>query len=384
MLDGRHYSYHVAIDPDGELLWRFPVNAQPGLTIGPDGGYYYVDWQDISLWDDDYTLASWCNITVLNHDGSMRWDYIADGGSLGILGISDEGAVVAQNTPQYFNQTTNHTEWAYRILSLSPQGELLWDVDMSELNANVNGARYVDNGTIELFTYDGQWRYRIGLGEEGEVLYKVIESPYFWFDASTGRVGNISYDVRRMTSAPRIEVVKVCATDITDGSLQWETVIWEDKDSDEPYPSNGWMGQGTWVDSDHIIYATDMNGKIFALDTNGTVLWHREGMGLNYGCFPSGGLLTGDGSSFQRLDGQGKLVWSIDDLEQRDGFFWTIFITGDDAMVLATEGALTKVTVHSEPQFDRSAATFLVLTLVVVAVVVTILYLDVRKDRPKD
>ncbi len=44
-LDGRHINYYVAIDPNGTLLWRFPINTEVGLTrvstIGPDGGYYY-------------------------------------------------------------------------------------------------------------------------------------------------------------------------------------------------------------------------------------------------------------------------------------------------------------------------------------------------------
>ncbi len=80
------------------------------------------------------------------------------------------------------------------------------------------------------------------MGEEGETLYKVATYPFFpdltdW----AGRDGDNSYMVWRMTTAPHTEVVKVSANDLTDGSLRWETVIWEDKESDEPYP-NGASG----------------------------------------------------------------------------------------------------------------------------------------------
>jgi len=380
-LDGRHFNYHVAIDPNGTLLWRFPVNAEPGLTIGPDGGYYYVDWQDISF-GQDHSQAIWCNITVLNHDGTMRWGYVADNGTLEILGISDQGGVVARHTEQFFNITTNMTEWTETVLSLSSQGELLWDEDTPD-DTFVTSAQYAENGTIELFAdvYETDWHYLIGMGVEGETLYQVATSPYFPVYDWTGRDGDNSYMVWRTTTAPHTEVVKVCANDLTDGSLRWETVIWEDKGSDEPYPSEHSGGQGTLVDSDGIIYAGDMNGELFALDRNGTVLWHRDSMGPLYGCFPSGGVLEGDGLSFQRIDGESDVDWSIDDLYHEDPYYSKIIITQNDTMVLVHEGAVTEVTVHSEPQFSRSAAVFLALTLVVVAVVVTILYLGVRKGK---
>jgi hypothetical protein len=102
-------------------------------------------------------------------------------------------------------------------------------------------------------------------------------------------------------------------------------------------------------------------------------------MWAQYGCFPSGGLLIGDGSSFQRIDGEGRVVWSIHGLDQRDIFFLNLLLPEDDTMVLSTDGALVEVTVHSEPQFDRVAATYLVLTLVVVGAVVLVLYLGLRK-----
>ena len=60
----------------------------------------------------------------------MRWNYVADGGTLEIFGISDQGGVVAQHSEQYLNQTTNVTEWSDTVLSLSPQGELLWEVEI--------------------------------------------------------------------------------------------------------------------------------------------------------------------------------------------------------------------------------------------------------------
>ncbi len=311
-----------------------------------------MDWPDVSIWEQDYTLASYCNITVLNQDGTMRWDYIADGGALEILGISDQGGVVTRHIEQFFNLTSNMTEWTETIFALSPQGELLWEVDNPYADIILTGAQYAENGTTELLAHDYEWRYRIGMGEEGETLYKLATSPYF-FDPWTGRDGDNSYEVRRMTTAPRTEVVKVCATDLTDGSLRWETVIWEDEESDEPYPSGGWIFEETFVDGDGIIYASDMNGEVFALDRNGTVLWHKEGMEVLYGCFPSGGLLIGDGSSFQRIDGEGDVVWSIDGLDQSDTYFLTIIIPEDDTMVLSQEGAVTKVTVHSEPQFSE-------------------------------
>ena len=63
--------------------------------------------------------------------------------------------------------------------------------------------------------------------------------------------------VWRTTTAPRTEVVKVSANNLTDGSLRWETVIWTDEESDEPYPGGGWVFEATFVDVDGIIYASD-------------------------------------------------------------------------------------------------------------------------------
>ena len=178
-LDGRHTNYYIALDPNGTLLWRFPINAEVGLTsvstIGPDGGHYYEDWQDISFWKQDLSLTRWCNITVLNQDGTMRWNYVADDGTLEIFSISDQGGVVAQHSEEYLNQTTNVTEWSYTALSLSPQGELLWEVEIPYPDSFIEDARYAENGTIELHVYSTKdaCSYLIGMGEEGEVLYNV-------------------------------------------------------------------------------------------------------------------------------------------------------------------------------------------------------------------
>ncbi len=193
------------------------------------------------------------------------------------------------------------------------------------------------------------------MGEEGEILYKVAALSWFpdydWTEW-TGQDGDNYYMVWRTTTAPHTEVVKVCANDLTDGSLRWETVIWEDKESDEPYPG-GESGWATFVDNSGIIYASDDNGEVFALDRNGTVLWHRDVLDIKYGCFSSGGLLTGDGSSFQRIDGEGKVDWSIEGLDQTATSSWTIITPENDTMVLVHDGAVTEVTVHSEPTLQR-------------------------------
>ena len=71
--------------------------------------------------------------------------------------------------------------------------------------------------------------------------------------------------------------------------------------------------------------------------------------------------------------------WSIEGLDQTTTSSWTIITPDNDTMVLVHDGAVTEVTVHSEPQFSDTAAIYLVLTLLVVGVLVTILYLVLRK-----
>jgi hypothetical protein len=386
-LDGRHTNYYIALDPNGTPLWRFPLNAEFGLTagpiIGPDGGYYYVDFQEGSMISQ---VVSRCNMTVLNHDGTIRWNYIADSGDVEILDISDQGGVMAQRHEQYLNETTNETEWSRTVLSLSAQGELLWEVEIPYADTFIYRAQYSENGTIELFAAmaESDWLYLIGMGEQGDVLYKVTTSPWFpdyeWTKWAAQDSDNY-YMVWRTTTAPHTEVVKVSANNLTDGSLRWETVIWEDKGSDEAYPPEHSGGRAAFIDSDGIIYASDEDGELFALDRNGSVLWTRDSMEVVYGCFPWGGLLIGDRDSFQRIDGKGDMVWSIEGLELTVAHTWTIITPDNDTMVLVHDGAITEVTVNSEPQFTSTAAIYLVLTLLVVAVLVTILYLVIRKDK---
>jgi hypothetical protein len=249
----------------------------------------------------------------------------------------------------------------------------------------IENARYAENGTIELHVYSTKdaCSYLIGMGEEGEVLYNVATYPYFPTYDWTGRDSENSYVVWRTTTAPHTEVVKVSANDLTDGSLRWETVIWTDEESDEPYPG----GQSGWpplVDSTGIIYASDDNGELFALHHNRTVLWHSDIMEIQYGCFPSGGLLIGDRDSFQRIDGKGDVVWSIEGLDLTVAHTWTIITPDNDTMVLVHDGAITEVTVNSEAQFSSAAAIYLVLTLAVVGVLVAILLLGLRKGDGQD
>jgi len=287
-----------AIDPNGTLLWRATTNACPSITEGPDGGYYYVDWNT-----SDAFSASWSNITALHSNGDFRWDYIAPNGTLDLWAVYPDGQVIAHNY-DWREQLVD------RIIAISNDGSELWGVDVPFEDASWRRPMVSDNGTFEVIAAEGNDTYMVGITKDGAQVY-VENGDYFahYTESSGGTNGTTLYEVRKEFIDNDTSVISVYALSIVDGSLEWKTLLHYSDNPDCTMPGV-YLVSGTLVDDEGRIFCGDLESKrSYSLSPGGEILWDKPFLGAMIDIFPSGGLLAWDDSSIKRVDSDGSLVW---------------------------------------------------------------------------
>lgn len=265
--DTRH-SY-VAIEPDGGLKWRTRTNARPGLTMGANGDYYMVDWQELPD-RSDTSGARWCNLTAIDRETGYKWSYLVDNGSLGILTTDLEGTVYAEHFQ--FRSAIGPSD---EIMAISQDGELIWKMACPYQNMTSRSPHIGEDGTLRLVVQNETLSYDLIMANDGhdysmeerERIQKVSwmhgsEWDGMWFEV---RMEPIDYDVCE---------INVYAFDLSSGGMVWKTLLHETANDEHNPPNSGYMIASTLVDGSGTIYCGDLVGeRDYALDADGNILW---------------------------------------------------------------------------------------------------------------
>lgn len=308
----------TAIDQNGTRLWRSTTNACPGITEGPNGGYYYIDWNT----SDSYS-ASWSNLTALSPDGEFRWSYVIPNGELALWAIYPDGQVIVHN----FDWQQNLVD---RIIAVSDNGTELWTCDSPFSDATFCYPRICPNGTFSVTILESSGTSVFGISKDGTQVF-VEEGEFLaeYTDSFWGRNETVVYRVTQEFIDAETSVINVSALNLLDGAVEWSTIL-HYSDNPDNTPSGVSVLGGTVVDSEGRIYCGDIVGMYsYSLSPNGSILWEAPYLGTIIDAYPAGGCLVRDDASISRVDFDGSLVWRLDvDL---DGYSFVLL--GDDETV---------------------------------------------------
>ncbi len=358
-----------AIDPNGTLLWRARTNANPLITEGPNGWFYYIDWDTAVA-----TQASWSNLTALDSGGAFKWDYVVPVGDLSLSAVYPDGQVIVHN----YDWTAHLVD---RFIAVSSSGSELWSVDTPE-NTSLRYPRISENGTFEVTVQEGLETYMLGISKDGtEVFTEEGEYLSVFTTPSDGRNETVVYQVRKEFIDHETSVTSVYAYDLRDGSVVWRTIL-HYSDNPDNTPAGAALLGGTRVDSEGRIFCGDVDGEFsYCLSPAGEIMWEKPDLGLMVDVFPSGGLLVRDDSSIKRLDVNGSLVSRHK--VNLDGYSFVVL--GNDETVYYSIGAEVHAIVPSSKLSEGKVTllVFLVADVVAVSVCVLILVLRSRQSDEK-
>ncbi len=368
--DGRHFYYFIAIDMNGTVKWRAGVNARPYPVLGADDGFYYVDWPDVSIWSEDVSKTGWHNLTALDGNGNFVWDYIVQEGMLYLWGTFPDGTVIAHHNPSYYNQTRG--TWVYgteSVIAISDNGDEKWSRPLPpEGYGNYLSPRIDVNGTFLVNSYEANASYEIGFNKSnGQMYVRSVEVFTGYVGPPRSRNGTICYDVRKEPIDMNRTVISVYATNITDGSQVWRTILHY---SDNPYhypPGSGWDSLDTIVDANGTIYCRDIEDRyVYGLNPDGTIRWNKTNPWLFQVAVPGGGVLVIDGAYLEKVDEDGMVVWKYDTGSTGSAVFGNVVVSPNGTVFFSKGGAVVALSVSEAG--DRTLILLSGMTLLTVAV----------------
>lgn len=363
---------------NGTLEWKSPVNARPGPVQGPDGGLYYVDWPDESVWRDNSSRAGFRNITALDSNGRFSWDFVADNGTLEICGIYTDGEVIALHHVERYNSSGIRWEFVKEELLGISRGTELWRMDMPFENSTWRNPRVDDNGTfvIRAYNHDENARYEVGISRIGEVLY--IEKGDFFTGLPLppqSRNGTVEYEMRQEYVDNETSVINVYAISLVNGSVLWKKELLQADNPDHSTPGS-YSSTGTLVDGQGRIYCDELVDRYsYALDSDGKILWQKPYLGYKIAAYPSGGFLLGDEVSIKRIDGNGSQVWRH--YAKIDSYS---VVLGQDETIYYSVGSSVTALTHSTGLSTNAIVLYVIVGLDVVAVLVYVLALRGKRQ----
>jgi hypothetical protein len=329
-----YMSSFIAIDPNGTLKWKIGTNAFPGLTVGANGGYYYVDWPERSVWDNNQSLAGWYNLTALDSSGRYKWSVLMNG-TLDIWATYPDGTVILHHFENEFNSSgQGWVTLVDEILAVADNGTVRWRMDHPSPSYSFTDPRVSANGTLLVTVYNETDEYRMGIREDGSQAFTDrnkeyiagIPSPY-----STN--GTTLYSAETCFIDNQTSETRAYAVNMSSGEQLWSTVL-SRSDNPDHIPPGVCRGGYAVVDGKGIVYCNDFDGSSFALSSNGTILWQRPSLGLIWATYPDGGLLVSDGSIVKKINMEGSTAWRYDVGQLGEG---SVILT-DNGTILYSSG----------------------------------------------
>ncbi len=294
----------LSFSPSGELEWKSTMNGWALPEQGPDGKFYYVNYPDRSLWLFNSSLAWPRNLTCLDADGSLSWDYVADNGTLEIWGIYPDGEVILYLSYDPYGTPLD------RIIGVRG-GTELWSMYMPVANCTWHNPRVGVNATFTVNAYDkaNHTGYEVGVSSEGRVVY-VEKDVYFrtFYVSPNGRNETVEFEECMEFIDNETSIVYIQATSLINGTTLWKTELFQSDNPDHVLPGVSSV-RGTFLDSTGTIYCDGFGEHSYALDLEGRILWEKPFYGWMFDVFPSGGILAWDDVSLKRIGQDGAQVW---------------------------------------------------------------------------
>jgi len=215
-----------ALYPDGTLKWTYATGGDvySSPTIGPKGTIYVGSFDD--------------KLYALNPDGTLKWTYLTGGSIHSSPAVSSDGTV-------YVGSDDN------KLHAVNPDGTGKWTYDTGK---KVWSSPAIGDGTIYFGGYDGKLYAVLTDGS----LYWAVHGgggPIFSSPA-LATDGTIYIGIMRFDSGPALLAFK------SDGSLKWQSIA----------ASKGIYSSPT-VGADGTIYVGCQNGRLYAVNPDGTQLW---------------------------------------------------------------------------------------------------------------
>ncbi|OPY31676.1 MAG: PQQ enzyme repeat protein [Methanomassiliicoccales archaeon PtaU1.Bin124] len=276
----------ISLDVNGDARWRIGTNVMlQELTIGCDGNLYCVDLTNSSDWQSETLVFN--NLTAYDVHGHRLWNYISNG-SLSIWGVFPDGTMIVERNGSMLMGIRN--------------GTVLWERGLVDYPFTFLDHSVFLNDTMVVLSYDDDQSSALALNEDGEVVWSVPlgSRPYF----VSSMCGNITYEMFEEWSGSTA-VTCVVALNITDGSLLWETIL---DQHEAMQPGLNYTGSVAYVDGKGVVYAHH-NGTLYALASNGELLWKKVSVQTPRAAFETGGVLVGNETILKRIDPEGNVIW---------------------------------------------------------------------------
>ena len=256
-----------ALNPDGTLKWTFTTGGSVYTpTIGSDGTIY------IGSTDK--------NFYALNPDGTLKWNYTTAGSIQGAAKIGTDGTIYVAGGGLYALNPDGSLKWSYSAGSYTPvigtdgtiyvsgsgalnainrDGTLKWSYNVNSVDGSPaigsDGTIYVGSHTYGLGLFainsDGTLKWRYGIfGND----YITGCSPVIGTDGTIyfGTIGGSTFSSNFFAINP-------------DGSRKWEYTV--------GLPGYYYIVASATIGADGTIYVGCTDGKLYALNNNGTLKW---------------------------------------------------------------------------------------------------------------
>ncbi|MDO9044703.1 MAG: PQQ-binding-like beta-propeller repeat protein [Methanobacteriaceae archaeon] len=280
------------------------INHAP--SIGPDGTIYLPT----RFKNGTNYLA---NLYALNPDGTKKWNYtILDGILNENCYNSFEGspAITADGTIYITGAFHDNTRTYGMVYAFNPDGTVKWKYILNEgSTVYMSGPPAVGtDGTIYFSSsyYEGGWNAKLNaLAPNGAKKWE--------YDVSQGQYGNnvpspaialdgTIYFVYHNSSYSG-SIVNLCALD-QNGGIKWV------------YQFNGGVRSHPAVASDGTIYLTGDNGKLYAINPDGTLKWQYTAQKGDYTGLMTAPSVSKDGTIyvggyFKENDGYPGILYAI-------------------------------------------------------------------------
>ncbi|MBI2566718.1 MAG: PQQ-like beta-propeller repeat protein [Candidatus Schekmanbacteria bacterium] len=303
----------LAVAPDGELRWSFPLWAQVSSSpaIGADGTIYFG--------------AQDGRVVAVDATGNERWSYATAGGP-----VSSSPAIAADGT-LYVGGADGV------VYALTPDGDLRWVVaTMGAISSSpavaVDGTIYVgsEDGTLYALTPSGGLAWTFETGDAVRSSPAIGGNGVIFFGSRDGSL----YAVNR------------------DGTLHWRLPLGADVRS----PVIGSAG---------VVYVGAYDGHLHAVASTGSELW-RVDVGAYLRSAPAVGrdgtiYVASDEGALVAVRPNGTIAWSQDlnthgyssPTIAADGM---VYVGGRDGQLLALRGGEGGPALAAWPLFRNAAA----------------------------
>ncbi|MDP1553757.1 MAG: PQQ-binding-like beta-propeller repeat protein [Methanobacteriaceae archaeon] len=239
-----HLANLYALNPDGSKKWNYTIldgilnencyNEFVGSPAITADGTIYITGE---FHDNTRTYGM---VYAFNPDGTVKWKYILNEGYA--VYMRGSPAVWTDGTI-YFSSSYSTQGWNAKLNALNPDGTKKWEYGVSEgeMGDNVPSPAIAPDGTI-YFVYHVWW----------------------------------SYSDR---------TVNLCAFN-QNGGIKWV------------YQFNGGVSSHPAVASDGTIYLADYNGKLYAINPDGTLKWQYTAQKGDYTGFMTAPSVSKDGTIY--------------------------------------------------------------------------------------